>query len=335
LAALRAGAGGRAAWSLTQWAATVFSCATLASCVANTSSHTQAVQTKYEFRLVSDALKDEWASERMFWVDNDRLVFRADVYEGWTRLEGKRYGLYLWNDRTRSLRQIEGVAVGLCATQGMLSFIGVRDDQRVYVEGPLDAITETLVPPGERDPDRLACRAIPPERVPTTLDPLLAGGYLEDRRFAPGGPHPYRFYPSAEATPVELPLDPTTTGTDVHRFSEYTRSYIFHSRVFDRERGVTPFLQVFVDGRTELHSLPGGAGLGSALVPLPTAQGWLVATPMNGIFLMRGNQVFRIGAGGVRDFAVSPNGCRAAFKTSLQGAAFARPHPVYTVNLCD
>jgi hypothetical protein len=335
LAALRAGAGGRATWLPMQRVAIALLCATLGGCTASTPPHSLAVPTKYEFRLVSETLKDELARDPMVWVDDDQLVFAAERV-----VDGKRSmveGLYRWNDRTRTLEQLAEWGGGFCHSDGVVSYFVRRDGRVYYREGELGKERETDLGPPQvgRVFPQIRCRAVPRDAVPARVTPMLGGGYFEDRRFSPGGPFPYRFYPTLSATPVELPIDPTHTGLDAQRYSEYTKSYIFVSQVFDRERNVTPFVQVFVDGKTALHSLPGGAGLGSALAPLPTARGWLVATPTNGVFLVRDNEVVRIAPGGVRDLAVSPNGCRAALKTSLGGPAFARAHPVYTVNLCE
>jgi hypothetical protein len=315
-------------------AALLLAAALLAGCAADGATGSSASSPAYEFRLVSETLKDEWASERMFWVDNDRLIFRADVYEGWTRVEGKRYGLYLWDERTRTVRQIEGVAVGLCVSDGVLSFIGVRGDQRVYVEGPLDALREAPIPPGGRDPERLACRSVPPGTVPANLLALLGGGLLEDRRLAPKQALPYRYYPQLSGPPIELPMNPLHTGPHVHRYSEYTRSHIFKSTVFDRASKTTPVLQVFADGTTRTLAIPDGPWLRGVTVPLPTARGWLLATPSNGVYLMRDSEFEHISSGQVRDIAVSSDGCRAALKMRLTGGGAVAPVPIYTLLLC-
>lgn len=213
MAALRASAGGRAAWLLMQRATTVLLCATFAGCAVSTSSPTPSVPTAYEFTLVSETLKDEFAWDPMFWVDNDRLMFRADVYEGRTRVEGKRYGLYLWDERTRTVRQIEPVAAGLCATDAIVSFLATRGDQLVYVEGPLDALRETPIPSGERGPKRVRCRAVPPESLPGNLYPLTGGGFLLGRRFAPGGAQPYLYLlPGDRGRPDRAPHEPSAHG---------------------------------------------------------------------------------------------------------------------------
>jgi hypothetical protein len=305
-----------------------------AGCAANTSSHSLAVPTTYEFRLVSETLKDEWASERMYWVDNDRLVFRADVYDGPTRVEGKRYGLYLWNDRTQTLRQIEGIAVGLCASDGVLSFIAVRGEQRVYVEGPVDALKESVLPSSWRELERIACRAVPAGTIPPKLLALPGAGLLEDRRLAPGRALPYKYYPQINSEPVELPINPLHTGPGVHRYSEFTKSHIFKSSVFDRDSQTTPVLQVFADGTTRTLAIPDGPWLRGMTVPLPTARGWLLATPRNGVYLMSDQTFQRASPGQVLDIAVSPDGCRAALKMRLAGDGAVPPVPVYTVLLC-
>jgi hypothetical protein len=335
LNALRASAGGRAAWLLMQRAATVFLCATFAGCVASTSSHSLAGPTTYEFRLVSETLKDEWARDPMFWIDNERVVFAAERFENGKRSNVE--GIYLWNDRTQRLEQIAERGGGFCHSEGWVSYFVRRDGRVYYREGEFGKEQETdLGEPqvGRRFP-RVRCRAVPVGTVPDKFVPLIGGGFLEDRRGAPDRALPYRYYKQLDAAPVELPMNPVYTGPDLHRYSEYTRSHIFLSSVFDRTTRSTAVWQVFADGRTQTLALEEGPWSDGPRMPLPTTKGWLVAAALNGVYLMQGGQFERISAGQVRDTAVSPDGCRAALKMRLGGGSSAIPMPVYVVNLCN
>lgn len=129
-------------------------------------------------------------------------------------------------------------------------------------------------------------------------------------------------------------MNPLHTGLGVHRYSEYTRSHIFKSTVFDRVSKSTPVMQVFTDGKTHVFAIPDGPWLRGVTVPLPTAKGWLLATVQNGAYLMRDGEFEQISAGQVLDIAVSPDGCRAALKMRRGGAGAVPPVPVHTVNLC-
>jgi hypothetical protein len=327
---------GQAAQPLSEGvAALLLAAALLAGCAADGATGSSASSGAYEFRLVSETLKDEWARERMFWVDNERLIFRADVYEGWTRVEGKRYGLYLWDERARTVRQIEPVAGGLCAVDGIVSFVATRGNQLVYVEGPVNSLKEMSVSSREQIPDRVRCRAVPRGTIRPKLLPLIGGGFLEDRRGAPERALPYRYYATLNAAPLDLPMNPLYTGPDLHRYSEYTRSHIFLSSAFDRTTRSTAVWQVFADGRTQTLALKEGPWSDGPRVPLPTTKGWLVAAALNGVYLMQGGHFERISAGQVRDTAVSPDGCRAALKMRLGGGSSAIPMQVYIVDLCN
>jgi hypothetical protein len=334
LAALRAGAGGRAAWSPMQRVAIALLCATLAGCVSGTASNAPAGLAKYEFRLVSETLKDEWAWDPMVWIDNERLVFAAERFENGKR--SKVGGLYLWNDRTGTLEQIAERGGGFCHSDGWVSYFVRRDGRVYYREGEFGKERETdLGEPqvGRRFP-RVRCRAVPVGTVPDKFVPLVGGGFLEDRRLAPERALPYRYYPQLSGPPIELPMNPLHTGPAVHRYSEYTRSHIFKSTVFDRASKTTPVLQVFADGTTRTLAIPDGPWLRGVTVPLPTARGWLLATPSNGVYLMRDSEFEHISPGQVRDIAVSSDGCRAALKMRLTGGGAVAPLPVYTILLC-
>jgi hypothetical protein len=72
--------------------------AALAACASRAPSGSPANPPKYEFRLVSDVLKDQGAPiDRMYWVDNDRLLFLAHAY-GTDGKPSRRPGLYLWRE---------------------------------------------------------------------------------------------------------------------------------------------------------------------------------------------------------------------------------------------
>jgi hypothetical protein len=299
--------------------------------------------TKYEFWLVDETLKEERPWEQMYWVDNDRLVFQADVFpvgvkipqEGGSLAPPQRYGLYLWDDRKRTLRQIEERASRICYTDGVLSYFTRRGDQRLYLEGPLGAMKETPLASDAKPPPRVRCRAVPPESIPPGIRPLPGGGFIDDRRFAPGGALPYLYYPQAGAAPIELPIDPLITGPDAHRYSEYTKSHIFLSRVFDRASKTTAVLQILPDGTVRRLGLSDGPWSQGVVVPLPTARGWLLATARLGVYLMNDDRIERIAPGQVLDIAVSPDGCRAALKMHFGTGNAFRPVPVYTVNVCQ
>ena len=77
-----------------------------------------------------------------------------------------------------------------------------------------------------------------------------------------------------------------------------------------------------------------GPWLSGVTVPLPTARGWLLATALNGVYLMRDTEIEKISPGQVVDIAVSPDGCRAALKMHFEGGMAFRAVPVYTVALC-
>mgnify|MGYP001367664561 CR=1 FL=1 len=328
--------------------AVVLACATLMSCAStkpasvppSSSSLPAPYDTKYEFRLVDETLKSRWADERMYWIDDDRLLFQADVYPVGVKIPQKdgslvppkRYGLYLWDERDRSLRQLEDTASGVCYTDGVLSYFARRGDQWLYLEGSFGAMKETPLASDAKAPPRVRCRAVPPGTIPARLIPLPGGGFLEDRRLAPGGALPHRYYPHVDAAPVELPINPVFLGTP--RYSAYTRSHVFLSSHFDRATKTTAVLQVFIDGRTTTLKLTYGPWSNGVRVPLPTAKGWLLATALDGVYLMREGEIEKISPGQVRDTAVSPDGCRAALKMHFGSGSSFRPMPVYVVNLC-
>lgn len=171
-------------------AATVLLCATFAGCAANTSSHSLAVPTTYEFRLVSETLKDEWARDPMFWIDNERLVFAAERFENGKR--SKVDGLYVWNDQDRTLTQLAEWGGGFCHSDGWVSYFVRRDGRVHYRKGRFGNEQETDLGPAQvgRVFPRVRCRAVPPEAGPSGLTPLVGGGYLEDRRLSRDGPFP-------------------------------------------------------------------------------------------------------------------------------------------------
>lgn len=331
--------------------AVALACVTLMSCAStqpasapSTSSSLPApYDTKYEFRLVDETLKEERPWEQMYWVDNDRLLFQADVFpvgvkipqEGGSLAPPQRYGLYLWDDRKRTLRQIEETASRICYTDGVLSYFTRRGDQRLYLEGALGAMKETPLASDAKPPPRVRCRAVPPESIPPGIRSLPGGGFIEDRRLAPGGALPYRYYPQADAVPIELPMNPLFTGTAMHRYSEYARSHVFKSSVFDRKSETTSVLQVSLDGAIRTFAIPRGPWLSGVNIPLPTARGWLLATALNGVYLMRDTEIEKVSPGQVLDIAVSPDGCRAALKMHFGTGNAVRPVPVYTVNVCE
>lgn len=312
-------------------------CAVLVSCVSARAAPRlpQPYDTKYDFRLVSPTLMDEYASERMFWIDDHRLVFRADEYENGKKVEAKRIGLYLWDERDRSLRRLEDVAIGVCYTDGVLSYVTRRGDRRLYLEGPIGAMKETPLASDVQQPPRVRCRAVPPGTVPPKTYALLGGGFLEDRRGSPGGALPYRYYRDLNAAPIELPINPLFTGVSLHRYSEFTGSHIFKSSYFDRTSKTTAVLQILSDGSIHKIGLTDGPWSQGVRVPLPTAQGWLLGTARQGVYLMNDDGVEKISPGQVLDIAVSPNGCRAALKMHFGTGSSIRPKPVYLVDLCE
>ncbi len=330
--------------------AVVLACATLMSCAStkpasvppSSSSLPAPYDTKYEFRLVDETLKSRWADERMYWIDDDRLLFQADVYPVGVKIPQKdgslvpptRYGLYLWDDRKGTLRQIEERAFQICYTDGVLSYFTRRGDQRLYLEGPFGAMKETPLALDAKAPPRVRCRAVPAGTIPPNTYALLGGGFLEDRRLAPGGALPLLYYPKAGAEPIELPINPLFTGISLHRYSEYTRSHIFKSSVFDRASRTTAVLQILPDGTIHKLALTDGPWSRGVRVPLPTARGWLLATPLDGVYLMRDAEIEKVSPGQVLDIAVSPDGCRAALKMHFGTGNAIRPVPVYTVNVC-
>ena len=334
MAALRAFVGGRAAWLPMQRAATVLLCATVAGCAANTSSHSLPVPTKYEFRLVSETLKDEWARDPMFWIDNERLVFAAERFENGRRSNVD--GLYVWNDQDRTLTQLAEWGGGFCHSDGWVSYFVRRDGRLYYREGPFGKEQEIDLGPPQvgRAFTRVDCRVVRAGALPGNLVPLIGGGFLEDRRGAPTAALPYRYYTQLGATPIELPMNPLHSGPDLHRHSEYTRSHIFLSSVFDRTTRTTAVWQVFADGRTQTLNLTEGPWSDGPRVPLPTSKGWLVTSALNGVYLMRDGQFEQISVGQVRDTAVSPDGCRAALKMRIGRGSSAIPMPIYVLNLC-
>lgn len=163
---------------------------------------------------------DEFASERTFWIDDGRLVFNAARCATRKPIEGTRSGVYLWNERDRSLTPLEDVAFGLCYRDGVLSSGARRGDERLYVEGPLGAAKTTPLGADGKLPTPVRCRAVP-EGFPPGAFALVGGGF-------PGGPSTgvgrcvalSLYDPRVDAAPVELAVNPTVTGLDLHRYSE-------------------------------------------------------------------------------------------------------------------
>ncbi|MFO1362567.1 MAG: hypothetical protein U1F45_08830 [Burkholderiales bacterium] len=272
----------------------MLACATLMSCAStkpasvppSSSSLPAPYDTKYEFRLVSATLMDEYAYERMFWIDNDRLVFRADGYEGGKKVEASESGCICGTTAevlAAAIRECDGI----CYTDGELSYFARRGDRRLSLEGSLG---------GDEGDAGFVCecaaaRALPGGAAGTIpAEHLPGGGFLEDRRLAPGGALPLLYYPKAGAEPIELPINPLFTGISLHRYSEYTRSHIFKSSVFDRASRTTAVLQILPDGTIHKLALTDGPWSRGVRVPLPTARGWLLATPLDGVYLMRGRR---------------------------------------------
>lgn len=310
----------------------------LTACVSADSSSTATRSAQYPFRLVDETLKDDGLPlpDRMYWIDNDRLVFRADVYErGAGRIENRSNGLYLWDERTGTLRQLEQIASDVCYSTGVLSYVARRGEQRLYIEGPVDRPQARELASGVPAPRRIRCREVSKESYPYPRGqvPLIGGGVYE-LRVAPNGAQSLWFHPDNSSEPIRLPINALHTGTDRLRYSEFTKSYVLLSSVFDREKGILPFWELALDGSVRRIELPRGPWANGVRVPLPTARGWLLATGRNGVYLMNGSEIVQISLGHVMDIAVSPNGCRAALKMDFEGGVRVRPVPVYTVNLC-
>lgn len=78
-----------------------------------------------------------------------------------------------------------------------------------------------------------------------------------------------------------------------------------------------PFWRVSPDGEIRSLVLTHGPWVCGRLTPLPTALGWLIGTPLDGVYSMRGVVYEKVSPGQVLDVAVSPDGCRAALEMHL------------------
>jgi hypothetical protein len=66
----------------------------------------------------------------------------------------------------------------------------------------------------------------------------------------------------------------------------------------------------------------------------PLDLGIVSATPLHGVWLMRGLTPEKVTSGSVRDISVSSDGCRAALKMDFSSSVATRSYPVFVVTLC-
>ncbi|RPH80108.1 MAG: hypothetical protein EHM80_06135 [Nitrospiraceae bacterium] len=85
------------------------------------------------------------------------------------------------------------------------------------------------------------------------------------------------------------------------------------------------------NGQIQSRDMPAGEWGAGSVRYHAIKDGWLIRALTRGLYLAVGEQVTKIASGGIRDAAVSPNGCNVAVKMNF---ANERGYPVRLISFC-
>jgi len=317
-------------------------------------------------------------SPSVYWIDNDRLLFeginRSEMDAALANREPQRVGrlkrLYLWDDRTGSIRFYADGA-GLCVADGIVHFTVLEDGasgSRIIREGPpgseKEIRTDERGDRGRADTlySQLACKTyargdlsppVPPGRRVVVLregDGYLRAGpvgiaqRIEELR-AHGSRHIRLFRPGSSAG-IELPFT-LEQGPGYPIYSDYLGAYVTlpqpkgsaPGRITSWPRGLPFTVYSFsASGETREIIIPYGEW-GAIAWAQPTSAGWIFAgqgapTPRAGLFMFGSGAVRKLDSGYVYEIAVSPDGCRAAAAIKNRLLEIAAPTNLKVFGLC-
>jgi hypothetical protein len=301
---------------------------------------------------------------RLYWLDNDRVIFSGDTHERGQRESraGQRPSrrIHIWNVRTGEVSYYgEGVSPP-CYHERFIFYL-TRTDQEVfaYKEGRFGKELEVVKPGHGTPPDFpqgiphrsvLDCRLYFPKDVPGPGDgwttPLLHGhGFLSITGIG-GKPRPAKLIKPASGEVVELPFNGDEVDGNRIQYAPWADAYLLYS---DHQRWVSTtagrklspprvFL-MFPSGKVTQLAVPTRTWFTASKGFVLTHAGlvlWSDATRGGGLghaglYLVDGELLPQLARGYLRGIGVSPDGCRVA--AALQGNT-SRLAELRAIDLC-
>lgn len=298
------------------------------------------------------------------WIDNDQLIFAGQKSNTDPKKVSFAPGkIYIWSETSKTARVYsEESGLGLCFSQGRISFIVGRDNEKrrvTFVQGMLGSekrVERSSIMEGElfsnfdckfRKRDEFVPR-FPREREHLVL--REGDGYLTLR---PDDINEYRSYPrnitlyrEKNALPVTLPITwDEGAGSWGTAYSDYLKAYVIQPVNLVPAKGPgnwapeeprVVYLLHAASGQVERLVFPRSDDFAQ---PRPTKNGWIYIGgniyKTYGLYEYKNNTVRKLDVGNVKKIVVSPDGCKAAVAiNNLHLSAPSPPTSIKIFNFC-
>jgi hypothetical protein len=322
----------------------VLASAVLCSGILFGCAHALSVAPGYEFKEIP------YAGSPFAWIDDETVLFtgvrRTSRSESVRAVTWGAPALHRWNTRTGDVQELTktGSSADLCYDRGYLYVAFNRDGNRVIRQGQMGrekefAIQKDEKPPFKGELNRHSCRWRERPRATQADHGVIEvlredHGHIEAER--PWDPFPARQYflvrPSNERIPIEF-----HGAAGGPRFSEFRQGYVFKESisVWSKKLGLDLWL-VFPDGRVEPVKIPPGVWRTGATYAMPVREAWFMSSlstvrGTEGGYLVQNKNVQLIINGLIRNFAVSPDGCKVAMNIQPADGVVSR---TAVINVC-
>jgi hypothetical protein len=326
---------------------TVFS---LSEAKESTDPTTSAVPSPYPV-MDSGVWADAVHSPTIFWLSNDRLIFKGT--EATQKVDAfNKTHLQIWDIEKSKITPYAPTTKGIaCYTDGVI-FYWVRGDkigEDRYRYGKLGEEKTMELPKNKKTfIDTMNCRlhdvdALMKERQGRAIHPLLdRHGYLDrgSIRFKPGIKEPAIFYRTGHSKGIELPI----LGRDatIIRYYPFKDAYLIHDLntggILNKKK---QFWWLYPDGKVEEGLFHFETNLYPTRKGIVTMWGGTRSAKdpgTVGLYLWNQQEPIKLIAGYAEGITVSPDGCKLAFVHFLYSDATKIKDPgritLKAINVC-
>ncbi|WHZ29131.1 MAG: hypothetical protein OJF51_003932 [Nitrospira sp.] len=283
------------------------------------------------------------SQHRLYWLDNDRVIFTG--YE--INLEkidkegryGREQNIYIWDTReNRRTIYVKNASLG-CYFRGYIRYSilngpskkGPMGQERTYLDMYYSKETWEGEPPewGERvRMHPITCQAYQSRGLLRDFVELLPiHGYLDFRRppdVPPSQPSPILLYRSGSYGPTRLSINDSQVWPPSVRYVEFLDAYVLHAGVNRHS-----FWILNPNGTLTEHGVPEVRGGWHHFLPLRSgvlAIGGTINVEKlgdigsRGVYWLEGDRIQKIAAGFINTAAISPDGCKVVFVQETHGS---------------